>query len=65
MISPKRTYSCTLYKYTCIYYKYTKSDVSRQQKQNTCVIFGYFWELLVTVKNLTCGLCSLLLQNAR
>ena len=37
---------CTSQKYTCIHYKYTYSDITRQQKQNTCVIFGCFGSFL-------------------
>lgn len=50
MISHKRTNKCTSQKYTCIYYKYTYSDNSRQQKQNTCIIFGYFGSFLLSSK---------------
>ena len=50
MISHKRTDKSTSQKYTCIHYKYTKSDHSRQQKQNTCIIFGYFRSFLLSSK---------------
>ena len=64
MISHKRTNICTPQKYTCIHYKYTYSDINRQQKQNTCVIFRLLLGILVTVKNSACSQCSFLLQNA-
>ena len=64
MISHKRTNICTSQKYTCIHYKYTYSVNSRQQKQNTCVIFQLLFGLFITVNNLTRGQCLFLLQNA-
>ena len=46
LISHLRTNKSTQQKYTCIHYKYTYLDINRQQKQNTCVVFGYFGSFL-------------------